>query len=150
MPLLPSVTAKRKKMFLEKLRKFETVTHAAEAAGVRRKTVYEWRKNDPEFARAIDEVFEDVTDELEKEAHRRAKDGSDTLLIFLLKARRPAMYRENTLKLEHTGKGGGPVEVQAFAKLPEEELDKMLQEKLQRLQVSERMLLLEEKKESTE
>ena len=33
---------------------------------------------------------------------------SDTLLIFLLKAKRPEIYRE---RFEHTGKGGGPIQV---------------------------------------
>jgi hypothetical protein len=37
---------------------------------------------------------EDVTDELEQEAIRRAKDSSDTLIIFLLKSRRSSLYRE--------------------------------------------------------
>jgi hypothetical protein len=34
------------------------------------------------------------TDALEDEALRRAKDKSDTLLIFLLKARRPEKYKD--------------------------------------------------------
>jgi hypothetical protein len=35
---------------------------------------------------------------------------SDTLLIFLLKAKRPQVYRDNAV-VEHTGAGGGPLEI---------------------------------------
>jgi hypothetical protein len=35
---------------------------------------------------------------------------SDTLLIFLLKARRPEVYRERQ-QIQHTGPSGGPVEI---------------------------------------
>jgi hypothetical protein len=43
---------------------------------------------------------------LEGEAVRGAKDHSNTLLIFLLKARRKEKYAE---RQEHTGKDGGPI-----------------------------------------
>jgi hypothetical protein len=39
---------------------------------------------------------------LEDEALRRAKDKSDTLLIFLLKARRPEKYKDR-ISTEHSG-----------------------------------------------
>ena len=38
--------------------------------------------------------METGTDGLEDEAVRRAKNGSDTLLIFMLKARRPEKFKE--------------------------------------------------------
>ena len=37
---------------------------------------------------------EDVTQELEAEARRRAMSGSDVMLIFMLKSLRPDVYRE--------------------------------------------------------
>ena len=42
-------------------------------------------------------------DSLEVEARRRAFAGSDTLLIFMLKAARPAKFRDN-VHHEHDGK----------------------------------------------
>jgi hypothetical protein len=39
---------------------------------------------------------EDVADELEEVAHKRAMAGSDRMLIFLLRANRPWKYRENS------------------------------------------------------
>lgn len=88
------------------------VSKACEAAGISRRTVYNWREEDLVFAAAWDEAVEFGTDELEEEARRRAFAGvdepvfyqgeecgavrkySDTLLIFLLKGRKPDKYRE--------------------------------------------------------
>lgn len=100
-----------------------TVLLAAQEAGVNKTTAYRWRESDEDFAQAWDEALEEGTDRLEQEALRRARDGvskpvfhkgsvvghvqeySDTLAIFLLKARRPEVYRERA-SLEHTGPGG--------------------------------------------
>lgn len=57
-------------------------------------TFYDWRKSDPAFAAAINEAIDRSTAVLETEAVRRALAGSDTMLIFLLKARVPDRYRE--------------------------------------------------------
>ena len=37
------------------------------------------------------------------------REYSDTLLIFMLKARKPDVYRERA-SIEHTGANGGPLE----------------------------------------
>jgi hypothetical protein len=88
------------------------VSRACAAISLSRSRVYEWREADPSFAQSWDEAVETGTDELEEEARRRAFSGvdepvfyqgeecgvirkySDTLLIFLLKGRRPDRYRE--------------------------------------------------------
>lgn len=49
-------------------------------------------------------------DHLEDVARERALADSDTLLIFMLKANRPAKYRD-TQRLEHTGIDGTPLTV---------------------------------------
>lgn len=118
-------TPKKKAAFLKSLEETHIVTDAARAAGVHRSTVYDWYEKDPEFAKLWDETVERSTELLEREAYRRAAVGveepvfyqgkqvgkvkrfSDTLLMFLIKARKPDMYRE---RVEHTGAGGGPVE----------------------------------------
>lgn len=110
-------------MFLAELADSGTVTAAADIAGINKKTAYRWRDSDKEFAEAWDDALEIGTDGLEREAIRRARDGltkpvfqggkrvgevqeySDTLLIFMLKARRPDKYRER-VSAELTGKGG--------------------------------------------
>jgi hypothetical protein len=104
------------------------VSHAADAIGIHRQRAYEHRQHDQEFAQRWEAIVDRATDEMEAEARRRAVEGcekpifykgeavgtvreySDTLLIFLLKARRPHVYRENH-RVEHVGASGGPVNV---------------------------------------
>ena len=77
-----------------------------------RRTHYDWLETDEGYTARFKEAEEGVTEALEAEARRRAQVGveepvhfqgkridtirrySDTLLIFLLKARRPDTYRE--------------------------------------------------------
>jgi hypothetical protein len=105
------------------------VSSACRLVHVGRTTVYDARI-DEEFARAWDEIEAETTDAMEREAYRRGVLGvsepvvsggkllgevqkySDTLLIFMLKARKPTVYRDN-VKVEHTGPNGGPIQIQA-------------------------------------
>ncbi len=97
------------------------VTLACEMARLPRRSAYDWREDDPEFAADWVKSLDLGIDALEDEANRRAREGtlepvyyqgkevgqirkySDILLIFLLKGRRPEVFRE---RIEHTGKGG--------------------------------------------
>jgi hypothetical protein len=63
---------------------------------------------DPAFAAQAEDAIEAGTDELEDVARQRAKDASDTLLIFLLKARRSEKYRERPIV---EGGGDKPIEI---------------------------------------
>ena len=76
-----------------------TVRSACTAAGIGRRTWYDWLEEDRAFAALVDDAREDVIDQLEKAAFQRAMDGSDGLLIFLLKALRPGKYRD-ALKID--------------------------------------------------
>ncbi len=107
-----ALTDRDKDKFLQALATGLSVTSAAAKAGRHRNSFYKLAKRDPEFAQAREEAIEAGTEVLEDEALRRARDGtdkpiyqggkkvgsvreySDTLLIFLLKARNPAKYRE--------------------------------------------------------
>lgn len=108
----PKRTPEKGEQLLDKLSKGYSVTAACKAEGVARRSYYEWRAADPEFAANADEAIEAGTDLLEDEAKRRATgpDGSDTLLIFLLKARRPDKYKDRVAN-EHTGKDGAPLTI---------------------------------------
>lgn len=105
--------AQQKKVaFLEQFGTLGTVTHAARAANVPRRTVYDWLERDAQFRLDFAEAEQEALDSLEQEAVRRARDGveepvyqggsligtvrkySDTLLIFLLKGGRPSKFRE--------------------------------------------------------
>src|SRR4051812_38238547 len=74
-----------KERALSKFMEIGTVKGACAAAGVPRRTWYNWMESDGSFAALVFDACEHVSDELEEEAIARAKDGSDTLLMFLLK-----------------------------------------------------------------
>jgi len=76
------------------------VSTACRLAGVSRATAYRARQRSPKFAQEWHDAWESGTDLLEDTAFERALAGSDTLLIFLLKARRPEVFREN-VRMEH-------------------------------------------------
>jgi hypothetical protein len=103
--------------FLLELAESGNVGKAAARAGVGRTTVYEWREADPDFAEQWARAEKIATSLLEDEAFRRAHDGvekpvyqngeqvgaireySDTLMIFLLKAR-DKRYRDANRQVE--------------------------------------------------
>lgn len=101
----PSARKKRrdwKTPFLVAFAKTGSITKACEHVKIERSTAYRERQRDEQFAVAWADAESKVTDDLEGEAVKRALDGSDRLLEFLLKARRPDVYREN-VKHEHSG-----------------------------------------------
>ena len=97
-------TQQHKKKFLEGFLFAGTITAGCEYAGVNRTTFYRWLESCPAFVEEYEKAKEAVTDNLEREAIRRAYNGSDTLLIFLLKGNKPDKYREKT-QTEHIGTG---------------------------------------------
>lgn len=95
--------------FLDLFATSGNVMLSARGAGVNRTTPYLLRKNNEAFAAAWEEADEAATQTLEAEAWKRARGGSDRLLLFLLQARRPQTYRTNA-RVELAGDGGGPIQ----------------------------------------
>lgn len=95
---------------LDKLRLGYSVRAACRAENIGYRTYYDWRRDDPTFAVAADSAIDEGTDYLEDKARDRAVKDSDTLMIFLLKARRPDKYRERT-DVHHSGDIGATVTV---------------------------------------
>lgn len=107
--------------FIDHLRNGGTVAAACGLAVVGRATAYRHRQKDETFAVAWADAEEESTERLEEEAFYRAVKGvekpihyegrridfvreySDTLLIFLLKARKPETYRD---RIDHRHSGG--------------------------------------------
>jgi hypothetical protein len=98
-------------LFLAGLRQHGIVRLACHEAGITRQKAYEHRAADPAFAAQWQSALDDAIDTLEEIARQRALESSDTLLIFLLKANRPAMYRD-TYRHELQGVDGGPLRLQ--------------------------------------
>lgn len=120
-------TKRRDEKFFAVLAAGGMIRDALAASGYKRRTVYDWRKADPEFERRWREADDEALELMEQEADRRAMEGtqkpvfyqgmecgyvteySDTLLIFRMKAKDPEKYRDN-FKHEHVGAGGGPIQ----------------------------------------
>lgn len=83
-----------RKVFLTELADTCNVSHSARIAGVDRVTVYKHRADDAEFSAAWDDAIEEGIEALELAVRNRAKESSDALAVFLLKAHRPEKYRE--------------------------------------------------------
>jgi len=84
-----------KERFIEGHKRTGTIAGGARAAGVARSTVYNWLKDDSEFAARAKEAKEEVIDAIEEEAFNRARNKSDLLTIFVLKHNRPEVCGDN-------------------------------------------------------
>lgn len=120
--------------FLQALRERGIVEYACSAVGINKASVYNWRDSDPTFAAEWDEALDIAVERMESEAVRRGVEGtlkpvfqqgacvgyireySDTLLIFILKARKPKVYRDN-VAVEHTGKDGNPIKLDTTTRI---------------------------------
>ncbi|MCJ7557754.1 MAG: terminase [Gammaproteobacteria bacterium] len=111
--------------FLQHVSLRGNVTEACEVCGIERSTPYQLRENNEWFGQLWEEADRKATDRLIAEGWRRAQEGvtepvfyqgqecgtvqkySDTLLIFLSKARDPEKYRDRyDVKSSVTIEGG--------------------------------------------
>jgi hypothetical protein len=113
-------TDRARETFLETLRQSCNVAESCRAAGLARRSVYEWRDADPEFMADWLEAEAEAVDKLEREAWRRGAEGydepvifqgvitdsykkySDRMLEILLKGHRPERFKER-IAAEHSG-----------------------------------------------
>lgn len=103
-PRRTSRTDRARDLFIATLAEHCNVSEAARAAGIGRRTAYDWREADATFAEAWDEAEQEAADKLEKVAWDRATgtDKSDRMLEILLKAHRPEKFVDR-IKAEHSG-----------------------------------------------
>jgi hypothetical protein len=129
-----------KARFLREFAICGNVHRSSQRVKVGRRTVYGWLEVDTAFKLLYDEAHADALDALEEEARRRAVDGvlkpvyqggihvgsireySDTLLITLLKGKRPETFRE---RFEQSGKDGGPIATTVFTNAKASLLEKL-------------------------
>lgn len=112
-----SQDGRRKRAFLASYEHWANVSEACRQAGIARSVVYRWQESDEQFSLAMRQAGDAATERLEREAWRRATEGtpykrtsywhgepvgtdekieySDNLMMLLLRARRPETYRDN-------------------------------------------------------
>jgi len=88
------LTKSKRGQFLTILRDCGTVTAAAKAIGITRQAAYLAKDKYPTFAAEWEQAIESATDKLVDVAVQRAAkaNGSDALLMFLLRGHRPSVY----------------------------------------------------------
>ncbi len=99
-----------KDLFLGQLRKIPIVQIACEKVDISRNTIYRWRKEEPEFAKRMDEALTDgeavVNDMSESQLLSKIKNGEWPPIAFWLRKRHPK-FKD---RLEITGTLQGPQE----------------------------------------
>lgn len=117
----------QKKAFLDRFRLHGNVSRACRETSINRADVYRWKEHDEQFMLGWNVAEVEATEHLEEAAYERAVQGvtqetpiyfrgkavdsivkteySDTLLIFLLKARAPEKYRER-VQMQHADAEG--------------------------------------------
>lgn len=85
------------------------VSVACSAVSIGRTQFYQWKKEDEDFANAVDNVVEFAIDHVESALHRRIDDGDTTAIIFYLKTiGKRRGYVERT-EMDHSGQINTPL-----------------------------------------
>lgn len=61
------------------------VTPACKEVGISRNAFYEWMKEDPEFKKKVDEVYEVQGDFVENQLFKKIKEGSERSIMFYMR-----------------------------------------------------------------
>jgi hypothetical protein len=105
--------AGKRAILLEAIAAGMTVAEAAARAGMSWRSVYDWRAADPAFAADYERAYDAGTDIYEQEARRRAFEGSDLLLMFLMKQRDAQRFNKRMVELKLTGDPNAPIGIVA-------------------------------------
>jgi hypothetical protein len=103
--------------FLTTLASTANVYLACRQAGISRKTAYQWKEENKEFADRWKDALEDALDILEWDGRKRARSSSDKLLMYFLDVHRYGRKYQH----EHSGPGGGPIPVKDVISIIDEE-----------------------------
>ncbi|MBU3668857.1 MAG: hypothetical protein FGM57_02735 [Candidatus Taylorbacteria bacterium] len=94
--------------FLEALRKNPIVTAAAERANISRQTVYRWQKEDPDFARDMQEAMDEgdglMNDMAESQHYKKIREGHYGSIKYHLQSRHPKFKVRKTERLSRKEK----------------------------------------------
>ena len=105
-----STKSTKKQEFLKAFKSTKcNISRACEAVNINRGTYYIWLEN-PKFAEACKEIEDSLTDNIENALFRKAELGHERAMEFYLTNRKKDKY-SNTVKQEHTGKDGSPLNV---------------------------------------
>jgi transposase len=104
------VSAAKKQAFCDLLVHGQTPEGAANAIGVGRSTVYNWKAEDKAFAVRWNEARERKIEAVENVLYQMAMEKDLGAICFFLKAHRPELYNRRTLVLE--GNADAPMQTE--------------------------------------
>jgi hypothetical protein len=91
-------------MLLEIVASGRSLTAAARAVGMSRRSLFDWKTADPEFAAALDAAYDEGTDRFADALLERALlPEHDALAIFLLKQRDPERFNRKMVDVHVAG-----------------------------------------------
>ncbi|NIP94503.1 MAG: hypothetical protein GWO24_14090 [Akkermansiaceae bacterium] len=96
----PVPTEEQRETFLEAFAQTGNVTDSAQRAGVSVRSINRLRRADGDFDREFTEARRDALVGIEDKALELAREGSETLIKFMLKAHRPERY-DDSIRREH-------------------------------------------------
>lgn len=99
-------TAKNRERFLDLLSQGWSVTYAAKKIRSARRSLYDWRDADPDFAKAWDAAWDSGGDWYEDKNRKEAAKGNMTAIFNGLR-----IHKRLVDRTEHTGPAGGPIPV---------------------------------------
>lgn len=79
------------------------VTEAANRIGIARSTHYLWMNEDPDYAKAVNELHDVVLDFAEDKLHRLIEKGDVAATLFLLKTKGKKRGYVERQEVEHSG-----------------------------------------------
>lgn len=101
---LAAKTQRRKAKLLKALAESKgIVAYACEAAGITRKTYYEWLKIDDDFKQKAEDITEATLDRVEAKLLEAINDDNITAIIFYLKTKGRNRGYVERVENEHTG-----------------------------------------------
>lgn len=102
---IPKYTPEKRDVILDALANNPSLGSAARKGRISRRTLWMWRRDNPDFAAECEAAREQGFEALEDALIARGQKSDTTAAIFMLKSWRPDRYRETT-RHEHTGKDG--------------------------------------------
>lgn len=101
---------KDKEAFIKSYKEHKTISAACEAANISRRTYYDWKEQDEEFAQAIIEVDEARIDYVENKLFENIDGNKTNEILFYLKTK--GKNRGYVERQEHQIDGGFPTKIE--------------------------------------
>lgn len=101
---------KDKETFIKSYKEHKTISAACEAANISRRTYYDWKEQDEEFAQSIIEVDEARIDYVENKLFENIDGNKTNEILFYLKTK--GKNRGYVERQEHQIDGGFPTKIE--------------------------------------